>query len=68
MGFLTVDMLEASVLSVGTTAPVSHAERKVISRRAKEALAEAKGHDVKLGHPDTGGGAQARWYGRCGAA
>jgi len=49
---MAVDMPESHDLTVWMMALVAQAERQVISRRRKDALASAKAHEIKLGNPN----------------
>lgn len=50
--FVAADMPEANELVVGIMAVVAQAERKMISARAKAALAAARARGVRLGKPE----------------
>lgn len=50
--FIAADMPEANELTVHILAAVAQAERKAISTRTKEALAQAKKNGTKLGNPN----------------
>ena len=49
--FIAADMPEANELTIHIMAAMAQAERKAISKRTKEALAEAKARGQKLGNP-----------------
>src|SRR5262249_2742793 len=50
--FVCVDMPHATELTISIMASLAQHERKMISQRTKEALAEAKRRGVKLGNPN----------------
>jgi hypothetical protein len=49
--FIACDMPHATRLTIHILAAVAEHEREMISKRTKGALAEAKRHGTKLGHP-----------------
>ena len=49
--FIAADMPEANELTIHIMAAMAQAERKAISKRTREALAEAKARGQKLGNP-----------------
>ncbi len=49
--FVAADMPEANELTIHIMAAMAQAERKAISKRTKEALAQAKAKGAKLGNP-----------------
>lgn len=64
--FIACDMPAANDLTVGVMALVAEAERNLISKRTKEALAAAKARGVRLGNPN--GAAALRRAGKGGRA
>jgi DNA invertase Pin-like site-specific DNA recombinase len=66
VAFVACDLPQANDLTVGIMALVAEAERDLISRRTKEALAAARARGVRLGNPN--GAAALQRAGRGAAA